>query len=95
MSIGQPHSAQPAPEKNGFEKHGQNIISGLIMAGILWVGNSVSGLEKQAIRQEAQSQVTNLRYEQLADALKVLKLDMDSLKTRQEALALANASKKQ
>ena len=84
----------PTQQKSTFEKHGQSIISGLIMAGILWVGNSVTGLEKQAIRQEAQTQVSNLRYEQLADALRVLKLDMDSLKSRQEALALANASKK-
>lgn len=84
----------PTPQKSVFEKHGQNIISSLILAGLLWVGATMTNLEKQAIRQEGQTQIFNLRYEQLADALKILKLDVDSLKSRQEALALANASKK-
>ena len=83
------------PERPGtFQKNGQNIISGLIMAGILWVGNSVSSLEKQAIRQEANSQVANLRYEQLAESLKVVSSKVDNVATRQDAMALENAAKK-
>src|SRR5687768_10253270 len=88
------HSNNPQGKPSVFEKHGQHIVSSLILAGILYVGSSVNNLEKQAIRQEAQSTVANLRYEQLSEAVRGLNQRFDALQLRQEALALENAGRK-
>ena len=77
-----------------FEKHGQHIISSIILAGILYVITSVNSLEKQAIRQEAQTTVSNLRYEQLSESVKILSQKFDTLQIKQDALALENAGRR-
>ena len=77
-----------------FEKHGQHIISSIILAGILYVITSVNSLEKQAIRQEAQTTVSNLRYEQLSESVKILSQKFDTLQIKQDALALDNAGRR-
>ena len=77
-----------------FEKHGQHIISSIILAGILYVITSVNSLEKQALRQEAQTTVCNLRYEQLSESVKILSQKFDTLQIKQDALALDNAGRR-
>lgn len=74
-----------------FEKHGQNIISGLVLAAILWVGSSVNSLEKQAIRQESQTAMSAMRYEQLSTAIETLTRRIDAVQAEQKTLALENA----
>ena len=76
-----------------FEKYGQNAISTVIVALILWVGNSLQNLEKQAIRSEAQANVSSVVIAQLSKTVDTLALRLDNLQARQEAMALEAAKK--
>lgn len=74
-----------ADKLNAWERHGQTIIAGLILAGIIWVAKEINIVGKDVVDVRSTVSVVSTRLDAMEKSLADIDERFDKYQTKREA----------